>query len=122
MGFQSQASLWASPQAGPLWESHVVGQWLRWRDWQRPAASLWYWQDRFGNEVDLLLDVDQKLVAIECKLSAHPEPGAARGIQKLRDFYGRERVGAAFVACTSQEPFDLGDGVLARSGWHTWEI
>jgi len=42
-------------------------------------------------------------VAIECKLSAHPEPGATRGIRQLHDFYGRERVAGAFVACTAED-------------------
>jgi predicted AAA+ superfamily ATPase len=39
---------------GALWENHVVGQWLRWRHWQHPGLTLWYWRDSGGHEVDLL--------------------------------------------------------------------
>ena len=61
-------SLWASREAGALGETYVVNQWLRWRDWHEPSLGLWYWRDQGGNEVDLLLERDRKIAAVECKI------------------------------------------------------
>ncbi|MCC6523769.1 MAG: ATP-binding protein [Polyangiaceae bacterium] len=122
MGLQSADAAWASPQAGALFETHVVGQWHRWRDWHAPAAGLWFWQDRSGNEVDLLIELDARLVALECKLGSRPTAHDARGIAKLRAFYGADQVSAAFVACTADAPHEIADGVVARSGFTSWEV
>ncbi len=39
MGVQSADSLWSSPYAGALWETHVVTHWLRWRFERRHARN-----------------------------------------------------------------------------------
>ena len=56
-GFSSPQALFESPNSGAFWENHVVSQWLRWKDWHLPSASLWFWQDR-TTEVDLLVETD----------------------------------------------------------------
>lgn len=122
MGFLSPDALWSSPHMGALWETHVVGQWLRWRDWCHPAAGLWFWRDQAGNEVDLLVEIDQQIVAIECKLTSHPRTDDLRGIRRLRALYGDDTVRSASIACTTEAPFEIADGVLARPGWTTWEV
>lgn len=122
MGFQDPAALWSSPSAGALWETHVVGQWLRWRDWHRPAASLWFWRDAAGREVDLVIERNQRLVAIECRLTTRPTARDLTGIRALRAFYGSEMVESAAVACPTDEPFAIADGVVARSGWTVWDL
>jgi len=121
MGFGSADDLWHSPQAGALWETYVVGQWLRWRDWSSPSTSLWFWQDQGGNEVDLLLDVGRGLVAIEIKLSERPSRRDLRGIDKVRQLYGDDAVLSAYVACTTEAPYEIGDGVVAQPGFEVWE-
>lgn len=122
MGFQSAESLWHSSSAGALWENHVVGQWQKWRDWHKPAASLWYWRDQGGNEVDLLIESDNRLTAIECKLAERPGGQDLRGLARLRAFYGAEAIAHSFVACTTRQPFDLAAKVTAMNGWTTWEL
>jgi predicted AAA+ superfamily ATPase len=117
MGFQTPDRLWSSPQAGALWESYVVGQWLRWRDWHRPACSLWFWRDRSGNEVDLVVEIDQRLVAVECKATDHPGPRTVRGIARLVEFYGPDRVAERLVVHTGQDAFLIDGDVRAVSGW-----
>ena len=121
-GFQSMDALLASPLAGAFWENHVIGQWLRWRDWQSPAAGLWFWQDRLKNEVDLLVEVNFKLYPIECKRKEKPVPHDLKGMRAFIGMYGREAVGAAYVACLTALPFDLADGITAVNGWRTWPL
>lgn len=122
MGFGSAESMWRSRSAGPLFENHVVGQWLRWKHWQEPSATLWYWRNHAGSEVDLLIEQDGRLAAIECKLSERPTSKALSGIRALRRFYGPEQVDRAWIACTCEHPFEVAPGVTARPGWHPWSL
>ncbi|WP_295881040.1 ATP-binding protein [uncultured Thiohalocapsa sp.] len=121
MGFQSADALRGSPLAGALWENYVIVQWLRWRDWTQPAAALWYWRNQSGDEVDLLIEHNARLYPVECKLAERPGGHATRGIQRLRQLYG-DSVARAFIACTTETPFDIAPGITAVNGWQTWAL
>ena len=122
MGFHSAETMWASPFAGALWENHVIGQWLRWRDWHQPAAMLWYWRDQAGNEVDLLVELDGRLHCIECKLTERPGRTDLRGLQKIASFYGEEIVASRTIACSTQAPYEVAPGITARPGCTVWPL
>jgi hypothetical protein len=121
-GHADADAMWRSPQAGALFENHVVSQWLRWRNWVEPSAGLWYWRDQGGNEVDLLVERGGRLWAIECKLTERPSPRDARGIGRLRSFYGDDAVAGAFVACTASAPHGIAPGVAAVPGWDVFAL
>ena len=121
-GLQSAAGLRDGPMAGALWETWVVGQWVRWRDWLHPSAGLWYWRDQAGAEVDLVIEWDQRLYAIECKLTEQPGKSDLRGIKALRKMYGEEHVPQAWIACPCREGYEISPTVEARSGWTAWEV
>ncbi len=122
MGFSSSDALWSSREAGALWENHVINQWVRWRDWHEPSLGLWHWRDQGGNEVDLLLEKDRKLIAIECKLKERPQKKDLQGIKRLKSFYGPEEVSRAYLACPVDMAFDLEPGVTAVPGWEYWPL
>jgi hypothetical protein len=122
MGFSSSEALWSSARAGALWENHVVNQWLRFRDWHEPSLGLWYWRDQGGNEVDLVLEKNQKLTAIECKLTERPDEKDMKGIRRLKAFYGEEEVIRSYIACPVELPFDVAQGVTAVPGWTVWPM
>jgi uncharacterized protein len=122
MGFGSAEALWSSREAGALWENHVVNQWLRWRDWHEPSLGLWYWRDQGGNEVDLLLEKDRKLIAVECKIKERPDRKDVQGIERLRKFYGEAEVPKAYAACPIDTSFDLQPNITAISGWQVWSL
>jgi predicted AAA+ superfamily ATPase len=122
VGFASADALWSSREAGAFWENHVVCQWLRWRDWHEPSLGLWYWRDQGGNEVDLILERDRKLVAVECKLKEKPQEKDIQGIRKLKKFYGQDEVAKAYVAIPTDLSFDVEPGITAVSGWEVWPL
>ena len=122
MGFQSAVALRQSPLIGALWENHVIGQWLRWRDWHNPSAALWFWRNQSGDEVDLLVEMNGLLYAIECKTAERPSGHSVRGIQKLRDLYGEQSVPRAFIACTTESRYDIAPGLTVVNGWRTWDL
>lgn len=122
MGFASADALWESREAGALWETYVVGQWLRWRDWHEPSLMLWYWRDQGGNEVDLLIERNRMLFPVECKITEMPGSRDIHGIERLRRFYKKDHAPQAFVACPIDAPFDIEPGITAVSGWETWPL
>jgi len=122
MGFSSADALWASREAGALWENHVVNQWLRWRDWHEPSLALWYWRDQGGNEVDLLLERNRKLTAVECKVKEKPGKKDFQGIERLRKLYGDSEVPKAYVACPIDMSYDPAPNIAVVSGWQTWPL
>ena len=89
---------------------------IRYRDWHAPSLQIWFWQDRTGREVDLLLEADQRLVPVECKWKERPDAGDAAGIRRVRALYG-SAVAAGFVACTTGSAFQVAPEVTAVPGW-----
>lgn len=122
LGVPSPAAALSGPRSGAIWESYVVGQWLRWRDQHRPGAALWWWRDQAGHEVDLIVEDGGKLHPIECKRTERPDVHDARGLAAFTRFYGSERVGPGAIACTTPHPHDVAPSVVARSGWTPWSL
>ena len=122
MGIENAGAMESSTMAGSLWENHVVCQWHRWRQWEEPGASLWYWRDQAQNEVDLVVEANGRLWPIECKRKERPDLNDCRGILKMRDMYGREEVGASYIACLTDVPFDVDTGITAVPGWSPWGL
>ncbi len=74
------------------------------------------WRDQAGNEVDLLIKGDRRLVAVECRLSEIPAVKDTREIERLRRFYGAEVVQQAFIATPADVACDLAPGVSTVCG------
>ncbi|MEK6747953.1 MAG: DUF4143 domain-containing protein [Pseudomonadota bacterium] len=121
MGFESADTLWGSAYIGALWENYVVAQWVRWRDVRQPNASLWYWRDQGGNEVDLIVEINQQIFAIECKLTEKPSTRECAGIARVSAMYGKQ-LAAAYVACHTPQAYDIVPGVAAVNGWKVWPL
>ena len=121
-GYGSPNAMEASPRIGAMWENHVIEQWSRWRDWQRPEASLWYWQDKQKNEVDLIVDVDGILFPIEIKWKQNPGKKDVRGMHKFIEMYGREAGGTNYVACTTSSTYAIESGIEAINAWDVWTL
>ncbi len=121
-GFETINQLWLSPAAGAFWENHVISQWLRWKQWTSSPATLWFWQDQQKNEVDLLIDVNQKLYPIECKLKENPGKKDIRGIKKISNIYGEQNIAQAYIACRTSSPFLISENIMAVNGFSVWDL
>lgn len=67
LAIQSHEQLNTHSMRGPLFESFVVSEFLKSRYNQGMPSYLYFWRDRSGNEVDLLLEQGEKLKPIEIK-------------------------------------------------------
>ncbi len=121
-GISDPEALWTSRLSGHFFENHVIVQWWRWKHWCEPSASLWYWRVPDGREVDLVIEVNGKLIPCECKLAEKPSRKSIEGIRHFESFYGKEMVGKAYVACTSDEVYMIDKNVEARPGWTPWSL
>ena len=69
LGIQSAAALEAHPMRGALFETWAVSELLKGRYNLGKPSNLFFWKDRSGREVDVLIDTGKKLIAVEMKLA-----------------------------------------------------
>ncbi len=67
LGIQNSEQLTTHVQRGALFESWVVSELLKARYNAGETSNLYFWRDRSGNEVDLLIDNGIQLSALEIK-------------------------------------------------------
>jgi uncharacterized protein len=108
LGIRDRATLLASPLAGALWETFVIGQIVRTFQARGERPPIWFWRTPRGEEVDLLIEHGARFVAVECKLTERPDAADARGLAALAAFYGPQAVERAYVACRTRHSHGLG--------------
>jgi hypothetical protein len=81
--WSSPESLEAGAMSGAILETYVVAEILKSYWHQGQPAPLWFYRDRDGLEVDLLIEQDGRLYPVEIKKTATPSRGAARSAGAL---------------------------------------
>lgn len=82
MGVQTPAQLAIHPLRGPLFETLIVGEFLKARYNSGFPSNLYFWRDNVGLEVDLLLDEPDGLLPVEIKSSATVTEDLFKGLRK----------------------------------------
>lgn len=67
-------------------------------------ATLGFWRQHQGHEVDFVIDAPDGLIGIEVKSTRQPGARALRGLLELHRLHGLRR---AYVACEVDRPMDL---------------
>jgi predicted AAA+ superfamily ATPase len=107
---------WSSPEtlesgamSGAIFETHVFSEILKswWHRGQFP--QLFYYRDKDGREIDLLILRDRTLHPVEIKKTALPGRGTAQTFSALERL--ELGIGAAAVVCLTQRLLPLGPGV-----------
>jgi len=103
--WSSPKTLEAGAMAGPVFETHVVSEILKsW--WHRGRTpSLYFYRDKDGREIDLLIVHNGTLYPIEIKRTASPRPDAVASFSALSRFPLRRGGGA--LICLVQSPLPL---------------
>lgn len=70
LGIRDAASIQTHAARGALFETYVVGEFIKHRFNAGQSADLYFWRDSTGHEVDLLQETPQGLQAIEIKSGA----------------------------------------------------
>lgn len=67
LGIRNEKELFSSHFRGPLFENHIIMEFLKMKNNTGTQTGLYFWRDNKGVEVDLILDSGKKLIPIEIK-------------------------------------------------------
>ena len=109
----SPVALMSNPVQGALFETHVVLDILKQAQAMRYPPRFHHWRLHSGAEVDLVLERDGVLVAVEAKSGARVSRGDTRGIRAFRENHPEQRHGVGVVVAAVKAPVLLGDDIVA---------
>lgn len=93
LGIRSPAQLREHPLRGPIFETWVAAEILKARVHRGLPPALSYFRDRKGAEVDLVLEPDGRVVAVEAKSARTVAPDFFTAFDTLSALLDRERRG-----------------------------
>jgi predicted AAA+ superfamily ATPase len=102
----------AGPMGGALFENLVVSEIYKRFSHRGEEPAMYFWRTAAGQEVDLVLELQGKLIPVEIKASATPRPNMAEGIQKFRGYFG-SRCAQGFVIHSGDITIPFSDNSLA---------
>jgi predicted AAA+ superfamily ATPase len=97
-------------------ENLVLHDLLTWRDARVDAAEICYWRTAAGEEVDLVVETDGRLLPIEIKATTRPRLGDVAPLRSFRAEYGGKARGALLLHAGSALEW-LAPDVLAAPWW-----
>lgn len=109
--------------AGPLFETFVVNELRKQLSWSETRARMYYFRDRDGAEVDVVLEsADGRVVGIEIKSTSTPRPEDFRWLAFLRDRVDRAdgEFVAGVVLHTGERRLPFGDRLVALPAADVW--
>jgi predicted AAA+ superfamily ATPase len=112
-GWRDPETLAASPVAGALFENAVFQEIIRFFANRAKSFELSFWRSRDGEEIDFILEFDQKRFAIECKVGT-PRPELLASQRRLDEL---DLAGSFVVTLTAleREPWYVTESWLACS-------
>jgi predicted AAA+ superfamily ATPase len=102
----------AGPMGGAIFENLVVAELYKTLTHRGDEPAMYFWRTAAGSEVDVILDLQGKLIPIEIKLSATPRPEMCTAIAAFRRDFG-EQVGQGYVVHPGNTLLPLGSNTLA---------
>jgi predicted AAA+ superfamily ATPase len=102
--------------SGPHLENLILNDLLSWRDARLEAAELFFWRTTAGEEVDLVIEAEDRLLPVEVKATARPRLKDAEHLLAFRREYG-ERALPGLVLHTGDRLEWLAPGLLAAPWW-----
>ncbi len=115
LGVHSRETVLGGPSLGALTETVVVSEWMKAARQRGIEPKLYYWQASSGLEVDLIIEHDGRLHAIEVKATATPSPRHGDNLARWLQLIGGDAKGV--VACQVATPTALRPGIRAVP-WH----
>jgi hypothetical protein len=81
LGIPDAASLERHPLRGAIFESYIVAELMKAFENRGRDAPLFFWKDRSGNEVDILIDLGTRILPVEVKSSLTVPSDAFDGLR-----------------------------------------
>jgi len=105
----------AAPDGAHL-ENLALHDLLVWRDARLDRADIFYWRTAIGEEVDVVIEADGRLLPIEIKATGRPRLRDAKHLRTFRGEYGKKSR-AGLLLHTGRALEWLAPDVLAAPWW-----
>jgi len=112
VGLRDASHAAAGPMGGPLFETAVLMEVVKTLVHRGLEPAVYFWRTSSGSEVDIVVDVGDRLIPLEAKLSATPRPDMARGIYSFRLALG-DVASPGYVIHAGEVRLPLAPGVTA---------
>lgn len=99
LGIDSPAAMGRSPFIGAIWETFILGQLLRAKAAAGSAASVYFWRDAQGTEVDFAIEHQGRVRLLEAKWAEAIDRKAIAPLVKVRELLGERAAGGHWIAC-----------------------
>lgn len=110
-GWKTAETAARGAMAGHLFENYVVSELVK-GYWHRgKEAPLWFWRTKEKKEIDVLLEVENRLHPLEIKLTGTPTKAMAKTILALQKT--DESVGKGGIICLASQGLPIARGVTA---------
>lgn len=80
----------SGPMGGQIFETAVLAEIVKTFRNRGEDPKVYFWRTSAGVEVDIIVDVGTRLIPIEVKLSATPNPSMAGGLISFRKDFGKK--------------------------------
>lgn len=112
VGLKDPGHASSGPMAGAIFETAVISEIMKNIVHKGEEPRLYFWRTFSGDEVDLVIEWEGKLIPMEVKLTSTPHPNLAAGLNKFqRIFTGR--ADKAYLVHPGEVRLPLGLGVSA---------
>ena len=109
----SPTALMSNPIQGALFETHVVLDLLKQTQTMSHPPRVHHWRLHSGSEVDLILERDGVLIAVEAKSGARVRRADTRGIRAFREAYPGVNHGIGVVVAAVRETTLVDHDIIA---------
>ena len=96
LGIENKEQLRTHAYRGPLFETWVIGELLKKRYNAGQPSNLYFWRDRTGNEIDVIIDQGTRLLPVEIKSGETITESYFKGLNHWLKLAGRD-AGHPFV-------------------------
>jgi predicted AAA+ superfamily ATPase len=110
-GWTTPETLMNGAMAGAIFETYVLAEIIKSWMYQGKYPGLYYYRDKDGNEIDLILEYDNTLYPIEIKRSSSVRRDWGRPLHKLQRF--SKSIGTGTIICLTDRSIPVSDNVLA---------
>jgi predicted AAA+ superfamily ATPase len=93
----SAKNLATHPLLGGIFETFIIGEIMKWYTHQGKEAPLYFWRDRSGNEIDLVIDRGERLYPVEIKASQTISAGLFKNLKTWLALKGNKQTSGALV-------------------------
>jgi predicted AAA+ superfamily ATPase len=109
MGYHSKEDLGTAKEKGAAFETLVFHLLKVWASLKTPSANIFYWRTVSGHEVDFVIELGRKLVAVEVKSSSNVKYSDAANIKLFMKEYPQTK--GAVIVYTGREIKRIGENI-----------